>query len=214
MATERYLLGEMTNPELDDFEEHMFVCLECAEAVRTGAEFTENARAIFREHPEFLEAEARETQRERPGNVATFLAKWFPFPQIAMGTAAFALLGFAMFEYTANVRLEREIASLIAQPSQQEITLPPGSRGVGDAKTVPAGVSAFTIILDRVKCASGCTARVRDSGGHFVAGIQVALVTKGSAQLKLTREVLPPGDYTIVVQANGEDEQEYHLRVL
>jgi pyocin large subunit-like protein len=49
MATERYLLGEMTNPELDDFEEHMFVCLECAEAVRTGAEFTENARAIFRE---------------------------------------------------------------------------------------------------------------------------------------------------------------------
>ena len=36
-ASERYLLGEMTEPERSTFEEHYFSCTECAEDVRTLA---------------------------------------------------------------------------------------------------------------------------------------------------------------------------------
>ena len=49
LAVERYLLGEMTTSEMEQFEEHLFLCPECAESVKTGATFVENARAVFKE---------------------------------------------------------------------------------------------------------------------------------------------------------------------
>jgi hypothetical protein len=49
MNAERYLLGELTADERDQFEEHYFGCPECAEHVNTGALFVDNARSELRE---------------------------------------------------------------------------------------------------------------------------------------------------------------------
>jgi Putative zinc-finger len=49
MATERYLLGEMSPETRDAFEEHFFECQECAFDVRAGA-------ALIREAKQHLEA--------------------------------------------------------------------------------------------------------------------------------------------------------------
>lgn len=47
MASERYMLEELT-PELRDaFEEHLFGCRECADEVRFGAAFVDNAKAVL-----------------------------------------------------------------------------------------------------------------------------------------------------------------------
>ncbi|HXZ11433.1 MAG TPA: zf-HC2 domain-containing protein [Candidatus Sulfotelmatobacter sp.] len=43
-AAERYLLGELLGEPREEFEEHIFSCLECAEDIRMGAVFIENAR--------------------------------------------------------------------------------------------------------------------------------------------------------------------------
>jgi hypothetical protein len=48
-AAERYHLGEMTGPDRDAFEEHYFMCPECAEDVRALTAFAANAKALFRE---------------------------------------------------------------------------------------------------------------------------------------------------------------------
>ena len=48
-ATERYFLGELTGADRDGFEEHFFMCPECAEDVRAMTVFSANARAVFRE---------------------------------------------------------------------------------------------------------------------------------------------------------------------
>jgi Putative zinc-finger len=45
MATERYLLGEMTDTERLAFEDHFFGCAECAEEVRLAALMANGARA-------------------------------------------------------------------------------------------------------------------------------------------------------------------------
>jgi hypothetical protein len=45
-AVERYLLGEMDPWEAEAFEQHFFQCGECVEALESGAQFTENARAL------------------------------------------------------------------------------------------------------------------------------------------------------------------------
>jgi len=48
-AVEKYLLGELTQPERDSFEEHFFECPDCAAQVRLAAAFRANARAVLRD---------------------------------------------------------------------------------------------------------------------------------------------------------------------
>ena len=49
MATEKYLLGELT-PELrEQFEEHFFECQECALDVRAGAALVEHSKVVLSE---------------------------------------------------------------------------------------------------------------------------------------------------------------------
>ncbi len=43
-AAERYLLGEMRPSDRDEYEEHFFGCMECAEEVQAAAAFIDNAR--------------------------------------------------------------------------------------------------------------------------------------------------------------------------
>ncbi len=45
LASERYLLGEMSAAERDAFEDHFFSCRECAHDVRTGALMRKGAQA-------------------------------------------------------------------------------------------------------------------------------------------------------------------------
>ncbi len=48
-AAEGYFLGELTSDDRDAFEEHYFMCPECAGDVRALQVFAANARAVFRE---------------------------------------------------------------------------------------------------------------------------------------------------------------------
>ena len=48
-ASERYLLGEMSEPERFDFEAHYFDCADCAEDVRTGAALARGIKAVCAE---------------------------------------------------------------------------------------------------------------------------------------------------------------------
>jgi hypothetical protein len=48
-AAERYLLGEMSSEERDEFEEHFFGCRMCGENVEAATVFAENVKAVFRD---------------------------------------------------------------------------------------------------------------------------------------------------------------------
>jgi hypothetical protein len=45
MLVEKYLLGELTGPDLEDFEQHVFECAICFEEVKTGQAFTQHLAA-------------------------------------------------------------------------------------------------------------------------------------------------------------------------
>jgi len=51
-ATERYLLNELDPDLLDQFEEHLFDCQECALDVRAGAMFVEQSKNVLTETPQ------------------------------------------------------------------------------------------------------------------------------------------------------------------
>ena len=46
-AAEKYMLGELSAELRDQYEDHYFGCAECAQDVRTGAVFIDNARDAF-----------------------------------------------------------------------------------------------------------------------------------------------------------------------
>jgi hypothetical protein len=48
-ATEKYLLNELDPERLDEFEEHMFDCPECAIDVRAAAMFVEQSKVVLSE---------------------------------------------------------------------------------------------------------------------------------------------------------------------
>src|SRR5215475_5658618 len=48
-ATEKYLLNELDPEQLDQFEEHMFDCPECAVDVRAATMFVEQSKAVLSE---------------------------------------------------------------------------------------------------------------------------------------------------------------------
>jgi hypothetical protein len=83
MGAEQYLLNELS-PELrEQFEEHFFECVECANDVRAGALFLEHSRAIFA-------ADAAAPQREfavRPEK-----HNWWAWLRPAVAVPVFALL--------------------------------------------------------------------------------------------------------------------------
>ena len=89
MASERYLLGELT-PELRDaFEEHLFECMECAADVRAGTVFIDHAKVLL---PGMLsESQPRESV-DRPIKSDGKRRDWFAWMRPAMLVPVFAAM--------------------------------------------------------------------------------------------------------------------------
>ena len=84
-ATERYLLGEMSELERHAFEEHYFSCATCADDVRSLSVFLANARAVFAEQRE------HSTQAVRKPPTTSGWRSWFSRPAPYAVAAALAL---------------------------------------------------------------------------------------------------------------------------
>ena len=86
-APMRYLLGELSTSELEGFEEHFFTCQECAEELKAGAIFAENARAVFRGH-------SRRPTATSPAGLPQRGLGWWNWlrPQLAVPLAALGAL--------------------------------------------------------------------------------------------------------------------------
>src|ERR1700740_3066472 len=50
-AAERYVLGELPSDLREQYEEHFFSCVECAEELSLAAAFIENSRAAMGSEP-------------------------------------------------------------------------------------------------------------------------------------------------------------------
>jgi anti-sigma factor RsiW len=106
LAVEQYLLGEMSEAERQEFEEHFFACSDCAESLQAGVALVGNARAVLSESNAF--APAREGKR------------WWPFG-VGWGLApAAAFGGWAVAAVLAGILLlhaPTEVARLTLGPA-------------------------------------------------------------------------------------------------
>jgi hypothetical protein len=185
-AAERYVLGELAEPERDEFEEHFFSCVECAEEVRAAGRFAANARVVFAEE-------------ERKPVVMPRRRFWRPL--IAVPWAA-ALALATVCSYQSFVVIPR-LARSAGPQLVPAVTLLPATRG--SALSVRARPDAAFIQFQfdvnptepfpryacELRTAAGATVFVRE-GDAPPPGHPMTLLVPAAA--------LPPGEYVVVVR--------------
>jgi hypothetical protein len=139
-AVEQYLLGQMPEAEIEEFEQHFFECGLCAEEVQSGIVFQENARAAFAAVPQPEPAPAKRN----------WFAAWWPKPAFAVPAFAAALLAVVVI-YQAGFEipaLRQQIAQSRGPQALLAFALRPASRGTENRITIPAGTQSVVMQMD------------------------------------------------------------------
>lgn len=214
-AAEKYLLGDMSALERDDFEEHLFVCTQCAEAVKAGVVFADNARSVFREQAlrpqaEYLVASAKRT-----------LPWWkrYGLPVLAPTFVSLVLLCLAAYQrFVLLPDLKLQLAQTTSPQPLAAFPLRPVSRGEQQVIDVPENARFLSVYFDvATESPSGYICEIRNTSGAARLTIQVPQSKPGeSVNLLLERSQLPAGDYVLIVRAAQPDAKEigqYAFRV-
>ena len=142
-AAERYLLGELSDAERDQFEEHFFGCQACAEDVRTGAIFEANARAVLAEQPR--QASAKPGWWEWVGLRPVFAGAMACLLVLVGGVGYEAVVAHGLRRELAEFRLPQPYPSVFLRSAtrgdEQRIEVPRESRFLGISLDLPPGQS-------------------------------------------------------------------------
>lgn len=208
-ATEKYLLGELSAELRDQYEDHYFGCAACAQDVRTGAVFIDNARDVLGSSSVAVAVAVAEVgAKDQPARSGGWWA--------ALLRPAFAVPALALLLLVAGYQNAVTIPHLKTALSQSDVaqTLPSfsliseNSRGGAPlAISVPAGkpFSFFVDIPPKGGYASYVCEFQSESGTPELSLNISADEAKQTVQLLIPRGRLASGKHVFVVR--GLDSQ-------
>jgi hypothetical protein len=175
MASERYLLDEMTQSERDAFEDHYFSCLDCAEDVRTSGVMRDGVKAGFVAAPiarvaTFVPAQKRLAARQ----------PWYQSAAIPWAVAATLAIAVT---FQARPARQTDTAPSAAPQVLTPITLRPASRGAIPAVSLGAGHVALALDVDTPPGTTELSYELRDLAGQQVFGGRTLAPAQGSPLL-------------------------------
>jgi hypothetical protein len=197
-AAERYLLGELPPAERDAFEEHFFACPECADEVRLGMQFSENARAVFRQEP----AAVRPVRRNR-------LFAWLrPAILVPVAAAAMGVVAFTVYQNAVEIPSLRARIGHLEQPRVLVATvLMPSSRSAVRTISLPSTTPYLELALAiaAIPPAGRYECQLRSETGKVLATISVPKLDPDSnLQVLFPANDLTNGYYdAVLVGING-----------
>jgi hypothetical protein len=209
---EKYLLGECSPEEREQFEEHYFDCQQCADEVRLGFEFCNSAKAALREIPRPVEAAVSQQK----------VIGWFawmrqaPVPMLA-GVAFGALIA-----YQNVIQIPKLRTALSAQVLPATV-LAPAARGKLRSVSVPSDANFFQLSVELSPPPPGSFDRyecdLRSSSGENITKISVPkLDPEANLQLLVPARRFKSGSYqlTVVGIAGNQTEEfdRYSFRVV
>ncbi len=206
-AVERYLLGQLSASESDQFEQHYFDCTECARDLRAGALFQDNARSVF--------LEERPAAARVPAKPSVW--KWFGWPSWSWAPALASVVLAAVAAYQAWIVIPGLRGQLDAVLTPQPVAshaLPPLSRGDARVLEVPAGQRFYTIYMDPAWQGSftAYLCSIEDASGSSKFSLRLPAPAPGEPiQVLMARSLLPSGRYTVVIRnvpENGRPQAE------
>src|SRR5271169_2772034 len=122
-AAERYVLGDLPGDLREQYEDHFFSCMECAEELKLAAAFVENTRAALETEamatPERVLGRLPVAAAQRPASSSWFAA--FLRPSFAVPVFA-ALLLLAVYQsFLVIPRLKETSARSLATAAPQAL---------------------------------------------------------------------------------------------
>jgi hypothetical protein len=207
-AVDRYLLGQLSDSETQEFEQHFFDCLECSRELRASAMFEDNARVVFLE--ERAEAQPSPVGNRRPAQAKPSVWGWFwarPW-NAAPALAAFVLAAITVYQaWIVIPGLHTQLSAALSPQAVASYVLPPISRGDARALEVPADGRFYTIYMDPSWEASfaGYLCSVQDESGSTRFSVRLPAPPPGKPiEILLARSVLPSGRYTVTIRNTAE----------
>jgi len=192
-AAERYLLCGLKQPELNQFEDHLFDCAICAEEVTVGVVFADNAAAELKDAP------ASAAERAGPGKGWwEWLSLAWRQPAFVMPLAALAIVsGLWMRDHS---KLTAELASAEAPQSFTQVPLEDARGSEPAAVTRDSRVFAVSFFIDSPNRFPQYAVEITGEGLGPVVLVRTPAPPPGASfNLLLPTDKFKPGRYRFVV---------------
>src|SRR5487761_2180711 len=196
-AVERYVLGDLTVSEVEEFERHFFDCPQCAEELKALTIFQESARAVFLE-PEPAPIPVRSIEPKSP------TSWWRGLSPLSYAVALGALL-VGIFAGDLVFPGREGAAVISAYPLYGQ------ARGEETVVSPAAGSKYYELYLDRTwdREFPRYRAVLRDASGAEKFSLPVKAAAPGEAiHVLIPSHQLASGKYTLVVLGGGDQEAE------
>jgi hypothetical protein len=197
-AAEKYLLGEFSAAEQDEFAEHFFDCEECAKDVRLTALFMDTAKRVMAADPGAKPHAA--LRRSSSG----WQPAWYAV------AASIALLAVILYQ---NVVTIPRLRSFVAPQAIEYFSMTNlGSRSSAQTVLTPIHQKPFILLLDvppheniyEYRC------EISRANGDKVVSIDVSeVLAKKTVPLLIPASALSPGSYTLTISGRSEQEASY-----
>ncbi len=196
-AAEKYLLGEFSPAQRDEYEEHYFTCEICAEDLKASAAFMDGARQVLREG-NLEKAGVKSRVEAGPG--------WFAWLRPAFAVPVFAaLLLFVGYQNAITIPGLRH-----ASPRQATVKvvqykfLPEGSRGESTETIRVRRDEDYELDVDLpgTNAGVGYLGQIQDAAGHVLASFAVSTdKTDSMVHVDVPAGTLPAGKYDLIILA-------------
>lgn len=196
-AAERYLLGEMPAQAREEYEEHFFGCVGCAQEVEAAAVFMDSAKEALAASgvPEI-------SAKPRPSTQAWWT--WFARPAFAVSAIAL-LLVIAGYETAYEVpHLRSALSQAVAPQTLPSLSLIGANSRGGEAPelSIPAN-KPFSLAIDIPpgRQFSGYACEVQTESGPVKFSVNVSEdEAKQTVQVMVPPSTLAAGKYVLVVR--------------
>jgi hypothetical protein len=211
-AAERYVLGELPSDLREQYEEHFFSCVECAEELSLAAAFVENSRAAMGSEPVMppvrLPVSATAQRPAASGWLRAFLRPSFAVPVFA---ALLLLVAYQTFLVIPRLKgTATQSVGVLTTAAPQALAsfslITADSRG-GEPLTVTIALGQpfslyFDIPPDERYSSYICEIVKSDGAAEFSLNIS-AEQAKNAVQLLIPSSSLGPGKHEVVVRGLG-----------
>lgn len=195
-AATKYLCGELTRVQRDEYEEHYFDCPACAEELKATLAFTESAKQVVREiSPQTTDNRGFSEQR----------AGWLAWLRPTFAVPAFAALVLVV-AYQNGVtipKLKQASNREISAEAFKSLSLIGGASRGGDTPAATIAVrpdELFALDIDMPgNSADGYLCEIKDDTGGVRFSVTVSPEqAKNTVHVKVPAGALEPGKYKFV----------------
>lgn len=209
-AVERYVLGDLSVSEVEEFERHFFDCPQCSEELRTLAILQDNARVVFSEQslqPIVASEPAKEPVLVNAPPVyetKATRASWWNLRILIPAVAMLVVAGFLGFE-------AGERRGGTSPQSVAEFPLYAAARGEETVIAPQAGAKFYTLYMDKTweRDFPSYRAAFVSSGSEKFSTTLPAPVPGQAMHILIPLQALSSGQYVLVISADGGEVARY-----